>query len=68
MYNLSLLPIDVGFDLKEAKIPINLASTENCLSVKFLNKKGKKQTTEGTKEEVANTLQKNGYLILIENY
>lgn len=60
----SLLPIDVGFDLRPAGIAVDL-SRHDTTAVKYLDGAGNEQTVGGSKTRIAGTLIDAGYQCVI---
>lgn len=61
MLELSLLPLDVGFDLKLTPTPVVLTHAE--LAVKYLDAAGRPAVASGPRAQVVVALEAAGYVI-----
>jgi hypothetical protein len=61
MTRISLLPLDVGFDLKVHDTAVNLPEGVN--EAVFLNEAGEEETATGSRVEIAHRLIQAGYTI-----
>jgi len=62
---LSLLPIDVGFDLKELSIPVRISN--KVTGVFYLDSDNNKIEFSGSTEEIRKKLEESGYELVCED-
>ena len=62
---LSLLPIDVGFDLKELSIPVRISN--KITGVFYLDSDNNKTEFFGSSEEIRKKLEESGYKVVCED-
>ncbi len=58
----SLLPLDVGFDLRAHDMPVNLP--EGVQEVAYLNQAGEEEIASGSRDEIARRLMQAGYKVV----
>lgn len=58
----SLLPLDVGFDLRLHDMPVNLP--EGVDEVVYLDEDGKEAIASGSREEITRQLRQAGYKVV----
>jgi len=60
LYETSLLPVDVGFDVKDQVMPLEFPEAE-IYKIKYCDKYGRELVAAGEWERVNRTLSKAGY-------
>ena len=60
LYETSLLPVDVGFDVKDQVMPVEFPEAE-IYKIKYCDKYGRELVAAGEWERVSRTLNKAGY-------
>ena len=61
---MSIRAIDVGFDLRTAKTPIDLAKWPNLTHMPYDAADGTAAIATGTRDEIARTLRAAGYVVV----
>ena len=61
----NLLPIDVGFDLKELSIPVRISN--KVTGVFYLDSDNNKIEFSGSPEEIRKKLEESGYKVVCED-
>lgn len=64
---MSIRAIDVGFDLRAAKVPVDLAKWPKLTSMPYDGVDGGAKVATGTREEIASTLRRAGYVVVATN-
>ena len=63
MEDISLLPVDMGIDLKALKLPVFFCDT--VVSATYLSEYGEERSVAGTNEEVKEALEAAGYKLFL---
>ena len=62
-YEISLLPIDVGFDVKFLNMKVNLPKTTGSITVHYRDKNSTVQKIIAPASAIRKTLKKSGYAV-----